>query len=498
MDLLPLGIILLWGDRRRCGAICTLGLGLLAFAPPLYAQRAPQRFRAAAERRLGNLDAPDMPGVAYAIVEQGEVPEVGAMGVKRLGSDEPITPDTPFLLGSISKSFTALAVLQLAEAGQLSLDDPISLHLPAFADGPSGAITIRQLLSHTSGFSTYQGLLPAPEPSPAEGPIARRAARLATMDPAYGPGEVWEYSNANYQVLGRLIEVVSGQPYPRYVETHVLEPIGMDNTFVSDGEIHPAMATGHRPWFGAKRPLEARRTVLGTAPQGGIVSCASDLARYMVMMMNGETDIISARAKVQMMEPASDSSPFYGLGWFLNMEQGTVWHSGSSPGVETLLTLMPAERRGVVVLVNAASGIGFGETAAVRNGITAGALGLEYNGEPSRWMQKATFASLAMLPLLFLLSIAWAWRHRDGLRAKSGPFGIFSLWFPLLTTLGAAWVLLFLIPRLFGMPLQTLRIFQPDLALAMVASAITGVLWALVRLGLAYSGTPSRTSPPAG
>jgi CubicO group peptidase (beta-lactamase class C family) len=475
--------------------LCTLGLGLLAFGPSVDAQSAPQSFRAAAEQRIGSLDAPVMPGIAYAIVERGEVTEVGAMGVKRLGSDEPITPDTPFLLGSISKSFTALAVVQLAEAGKLLLDDPISRHLPEFADRASGAITIRQFLSHTSGFSTFQGLVPGPEPSADEGPIAQRAARLATMDPAHGPDDVWEYSNANYQILGLLIETVGGQPYPSYVETHLLAPMGMDDTFVSDGEIHPAMATGHRPWFGTKRRIEEHRTDLGTAPQGGIVSSASDLARYMLMMMNGKTDIISARGKALMMRPASDPSPFYGLGWFLNLEDGTVWHSGASPGVETLLTMMPTEMRGVVVMVNAASGIGFGETAAVRNGITASALRLDYSGEPSRWGQKATFVSLALLPLVFLLSIVWAWRHRDGLRAKSGPFGTFSLWFPLLTTLGAAWVLLFLIPRLFGMPLVTLRLFQPDLALTMIASAITGVLWALFRLGLAYTGRPSGTSP---
>ncbi|GMV03922.1 MAG: serine hydrolase [Gemmatimonadota bacterium] len=466
----------------------TLGLCLLASVPPLSAQSAREGFQAVAQRRLGDLDAPGMPGVAYAVVEQGEVTEVGATGVKRLGSDEPIAPDTPFLIGSISKSFTALAVMQLAEAGKLSLDDPISRHLPAFADGPADAITIRQLLSHTSGFSTFQGLALGRGPSAEEDPIARRAAQLAAMDPASPPGEAWEYSNANYQVLGRLIEVVSGEPFPGYVEAHILEPIGMDHSFVSDGERHSAMATGHGPWFGTKRPLERGRTDLGTAPQGGIVASASDLARYMLVMMNGETDIVSAGAKAAMMEPAGDASPFYGLGWFLNLEEGTVWHSGASPGFETLLTMMPKEKKGVVVLVNAASGIGFGETAPLRDGLTASALGLDYDGAPSRWGQKATFVSLALLPLVFLLSIAWAWLHRAALRAKSGPFGVFSLWFPLLTTLGAAWVLVFLVPRLFGVPMETLRLFQPDLALAMIATAVTGVLWALFRLGVAYTG----------
>lgn len=473
-----------WGMIPKC--LYALCIGLLVFGPPVRAQS--RDFQSAAEERLVGLDAPEVPGFAYAIVGHGRVMEVGASGVKRLGADEPVTPDTPFLLGSISKSFTALAVMQLAEAGRLSLDDPISRHLPAFAERPSGAITIRQLLSHTSGLSTFQGLLPAPDAPAAAGPIARRAAGAAAMTPAHAPGAVWEYSNANYQILGRLIEVVSGETYPDYVATHILEPMGMDHTFVSDDEVHPEMATGHRPWFGTKRAMAEHPTDLGTAPQGGIVSSARDMARYMLAMMNGESDVLSAAGKARMMEPASEASPFYGLGWFLDLEKGTVWHSGSSPGIETLLTMIPTEERGVVVLVNAGSGIGFGETAPLRDGITAKALGLSYAGAPSRWGQKATFLSLALLPLAFLLSIAWAFRHREGLRAKSGVMGAFSLWFPLVTTLGAAWVLVVLVPRLFGMPLAAFRLFQPDLALAMIASAITGVLWALVRLGIAYTG----------
>ena len=429
-----------------------------------------------------------MPGLAYAVVQQGEVTEIGATGVKRLGSEEPISPDTPFVIGSISKSFTALAVMQLAEAGQLSLDDPISRHLPAFSGSASGAITIRQLLSHTSGFSTFQGLNSPGETGDHADVIAQRAARLAAVSPAYGPGERWEYSNANYQVLGRLIEVISGQSFPDYIQANILQPIGMNHSLVSDGAVHVEMATGHRPWFGSKRPMADARTHLGTAPQGGVVASASDLARYMQVMMNGKSDVISARAKVAMMQPASAESPFYGFGWFLDTEAATVSHSGYSPGVETLLTMVPGERKGVVVLVNASSGIGFGEAAPLLHGITASALGLDSTDYPGRWGQKATFISMVLLPFGFLLSMIWAWRHRKALRAKSGPAGMFSLWFPLFMMLGMAWFLTFLLPRIFHQPMETLRLYQPDFAIALVASAITGVLWALFRLGIALTG----------
>ena len=99
------------------------------------------------------------------------------------------------------------------------------------------------------------------------------------------------------------------------------------------------------------------------------------------------------------------------------------------------------------MLVNGGSGLGFGETAQLVNGITARALGLDYDGEGSRLRQKALFISLVLLPVVYLLSMVWAWRHRVEIRAKSGSvFGRFSLWFPLLTTLAAAWVILYVVP----------------------------------------------------
>ena len=322
--------------------------------------------------------------------------------------------------------------------------------------------------------------------------------RLAAVTPAYAPGEQWEYSNANYEILGRLVEVVSGQEFQAYVATNILEPVGMEHSFVADGEIHESMATGHTPWFGTKRPLPTGVTDRGTAPQGGIVATAGDLARYLLVMMNGRDDVLSAAGKALMMRPAGGASPFYGFGWFVDSGNGSVWHSGSSPGFESLATMVPAEQKGVVVLVNGGSGMGFGETAQLRNGITARALGLDYDGEGSRVFQKATFIGLVLLPIIYLISMAWAWIHRAEIRAKSGVPGLFSLWSPLLTTLVAAWVMLRLVPSLFGAPLGTIRLFQPDLGLVLIAAAVTGVLWAVFRLGVAYTGDPTPPDLPGG
>lgn len=278
------------------------------------------------------------------------------------------------------------------------------------------------------------------------------------------------------------------------VTTRILEPVGMEHSFVADGQVHDSMATGHRPWFGTKRPLAQNNTERATAPKGGIVASAGDLARYLRVMMNGQDDVLSAASKAQLLHPPSAASPIYGFGWFIDSANGTVWHAGSSPGFESLATMVPADQDAVVVLVNGGSGVGFQETTQLRNAVTATALGLDYDGEGPRVWQKALLIAVVALPIGYLLSVLWAWRHRAAIRAKtqSGIAGRFSLWFPLLTTTIAAWVILDLMPRLLGAPLSTITLFQPELGTALTATAATGMLW---DAGWPWP-SPDRPTPP--
>jgi len=432
------------------------------------------------------------PGVAYAVVRDGEIASAGARGVVTLGSDIPVTPDTPFVIGSISKSFAALSVMQLVEAGELDLSAELSRYLDEFAGKPAGAITIRQLLSHTSGYSTSQGNARHPDVTGEKDELARGVDQLAEVAPAYGPNEKWEYSNANYEILGRVIEVVSGQEYQTYVARHILEPVGMDHSFVADGEVHQDMATGHVPWFGTKLPLTGGMTDRATAPQGGVIASASDLALYLNMMLNGQDDVLSAKGKALMLRPASEVSPHYGFGWYVDSDSGVAWHAGISPGVETLATLIPAENKAVIVLVNSGSGMGFGETDQLRIGISDLALGLNSYDPGATWNRQALSVGLLILPVFYLFSMVWAWLRRAKVRAKKSSIsGKFSLWFPLLSTLVAAWILLVMVPNLNGTPLNHWAVFQPDAVLTFVVAAATGVLWAGFRLGVAYAGKSS-------
>ena len=377
--------------------------------------------------------------------------------------------------------------MQLVESGKVDLDTGVGNYLAIFKGRSSGAITLRQLLSHTSGYSTVQGNSSHGGKSHSKDSLSDLVARAAQLDPAYPPGERWEYSNLNYQILGAVIEAVSGQYYSSYVQDNILNPLGMKHSFVSDGRAPGKVAVGHRPWFGGKTPYIMDRTEPSGAPAGGIFASANDLALYLAMMLDGEDDIISAPSKAQMLRPASKASPFYGFGWFVDVEAGSAYHSGLVPGTETLATLLPSTGKGAVVLVNANGGIGFGENLQLRNGITATALGLEYSGEGSRLWPKFTYLMVMSLPFVFLASLVWAWFARERLRAKIGMSGLLSLWFPLVATGVMAGVLIILVPRMFGGSIGTLLLYVPDFAFAMVATAIFGPLWAVFRLFMAYS-----------
>ena len=435
--------------------------------------------------------ASNVPGMSYGHVRDGEVAS-GQAGVLEAGQQAPVANDTLFLIGSISKSFTALGVMQLVEAGEVSLDAPVQTYLSEFEAQSGGEITIRQLLSHTSGYSTYQGNVWQGEPSMEADVLERRAQSLAQTPPAYPRQARWEYSNANYIILGRLIEEVSGQDYAGYVEENILRPAGMADSYVIGGSASGRLAVGHRPWFGGRRAISDDLTGRGSGPQGGVVASARDMATYMALMMNGEDDILSADGKTLMMQPANNISPNYGFGWELNEERGLVFHTGSNPGYEALVTMIPAQRQGAAVLLNANSGTGFGETRNLRFGVSAMLLGLDHQNQPPSNFDRATFLIFMILPVLFVIGIVWAWLKRESIRTKRGWRGYAGIWARVVIGVTIAGAAIFMVPRVVGAPLSAIRVFQPDIALGIMVTAALSLIWAFTRMAIRY--WPKRTT----
>ncbi|MFZ4163783.1 serine hydrolase domain-containing protein [Brevundimonas sp. NPDC058933] len=216
-----------------------------------------------------------VPGAAVALFSQGKVTDVRGLGHAQEGA--PVTPQTPFQLGSVSKSFTALIVLQLADEGLLSLDDPISKHLPSFRTrdkAGSDLITIRHLLNHRSGLSTLDGNRSQSTTYRGPDAMGRASARLSSATLQSTAGKQFAYSNANYTLLAHLIETVDRRSFEEAVEARIFSRLGMRNSFVQTpkpGSSRPAV--GHTQWFGhtVERDFVAGRMMAGP---GGVTRLA--------------------------------------------------------------------------------------------------------------------------------------------------------------------------------------------------------------------------------
>jgi CubicO group peptidase (beta-lactamase class C family) len=194
-----------------------------------------------------------MPGVALGIVEGDQIVHLRGFGRARPGGETP-TRQTPFFIGSLAKSFTALAVMQLVEVGKVDLDAPVQHYLPWFrvADPQASAeMTVRHLLNQTSGLPAWTGDVPLTDFDSNPGAARRQAQALASLELTRPVGSACEYNNTNYNLLGLIIEAASGKTYPGYLQEHILDPLDMAHTYTSRTVARQnGLAMGHRYWFG--------------------------------------------------------------------------------------------------------------------------------------------------------------------------------------------------------------------------------------------------------
>jgi len=215
------------------------------------------------------------------------------------------------------------------------------------------------------------------------------------------------------------------------------------------------------------------------------------MGRYLALVMNGQDDLVTAASKAEMMRPASSVSPGYGLGWEINRGRKIVFHSGASPGCESLATMRPEDRSAFVILTNGGSGFGFDETGYLRRGATALAMGTnEGRGSTTGW--KASFMLLAVFPIIATIGIARSWIGRRRSNALQSRAPAWRAW--LILALGLAFALLFIVPGLFGVDILAVGLFQPGLWLLLFATSATAVAWAGFYLGTHYLPLERETS----
>ncbi|MBI2687365.1 MAG: beta-lactamase family protein [Acidobacteria bacterium] len=301
-----------------------------------------------------------LPGVAVGVVHDQELIWAKGFGVADVAGKVPVTPATKFRMASHSKVFTATAIMQLRDQGKLRLDDPVVKHLPWFTPKPTEAddppITIEDLLTHGSGLAREAGSHWSDDHFPDAAGL-RDAVMTRSV---YSPGVRWKYSNLAFAIAGQIVEKVSGEPFARYMQRHVLGPLGMkDSSF--DEEV-PGIATG----YGRRMPDGSRAVMKfvnarALGPATGLTSTLEDMARFVSLQFRkgpvGGKQILSTAAlrdmhRVRLME--NNWTRGNAIGFAVNREKDRLYvgHGGSYFGYKTHTVMQLDDKVGVIVLTN--------------------------------------------------------------------------------------------------------------------------------------------------
>jgi len=295
-----------------------------------------------------------VPSASIAIVKDGQSTIDAAYGMARLQPPTPATPEMRYSVGSISKQFTAAAVLMLEQEGKLTLNDPVAKFLPGLTR--ANEVTLRMLLSHTSGYEDYwpQDYVMPPM---LEATTAQRILDAWAKKPLdFDPGAKWQYSNTNYVIAGRIVEQVSGEPIFRFLQERIFVPLKMTSVYNSDlARLGDTDAEGYlRYALGPPRPAPKEGPGWLFAA-GELAMTASDLAKWNISMMN--QSLLSPESYKEMFTPVKlndGTDTHYGLGVFIRQiaSHAALEHDGEVSGFVSKNIVFPAERAAITVLTN--------------------------------------------------------------------------------------------------------------------------------------------------
>ncbi len=304
-----------------------------------------------------------VPGIALGIVKDDSIIYLKGYGIAD-DNGRRVSPQTPFLLASATKSFTALGIMQLVEEGKIDLDAPVQKYLPWFrvADVKSSSeITVRHLLNQTSGFSTLDGRKKLADSKMIEDPLEMYIRSLKETQLIASPGEKFEYSNINYGILGLIIQKMSGVSYGNYIQKRILNPLNMQHTYTSISDAREGgVSRGYYPFFGIPVVYDNPGS-RASIPWGGIYSSAEDMTHYLIAHLNQgvylDQEILSPNGMTELHSPGKISN--YAMGWIIsadyhpNIETFTaVWHDGDGPSFHSYVLLVPKKKTGIVLLMN--------------------------------------------------------------------------------------------------------------------------------------------------
>ena len=298
-------------------------------------------------------------GAAVGVVENGKLVYLKTFGLRNVAKNEPVDENTVFEIGSVTKQFTAAAILQLQEAGKLSIDDKLAKYLPDFPH--ASEITLRQLLNQVSGLPDYLEHGDPTKQLASPGGLDAVAAH-ANGPLHFTPGTRWQYSNTNYYVLGKVVEKVSGQSWEAYVRAHIFAPAGMTHSaFVDDEPSLSDYAVGYWTGVHGNGSLEPAPLIhdAWAGGAGAILSTVADMAAWDDALTSGK--IVSPADYALMSTPPTlpnGARDTYGMGLGVDPLDGhrRIWHNGGSLGSFTMNATYPDDHLDIIVFENSSSG----------------------------------------------------------------------------------------------------------------------------------------------
>lgn len=442
------------------------------------------------------MEIANIPGLALGVVYGDQIAYLQGYG-NAAPDGRVVTPQTPFILGSTSKSFTALAVMQLVEAGKIDLDAPITTYLPWFRTRDAAAsaqITVRNLLNQNSGLPTDAGRMGFADNDQSDTALENGIRELAGVQLSQPAGQRYEYANDNYNILGMIIQAVSGSSYEEYIRSAIFVPLQMRHSAAALSDpavVH--LATGYRYWFywpvAFDAPYPRRLT-----PSGFLISSAEDMAHYLTAQLNGgaydNNQILSPQGIATLHTPGARISPSssYGMGWAIEGQPGSteIWHNGDISNFHSNLLLLPDQHIGIVILVNVGGFLwssvndipieGVAEIL-LGNGLTAG------TNPPLAIIPQVVMLAALLIPGLW---IVWSYLsiRRWQERGEPRPHGIRyfrRLYLPLaidLLPVAIAWLIL---PAQFHASMEAVALFAPDAFVVVATLTVLSLGWAIAR-----------------
>jgi CubicO group peptidase (beta-lactamase class C family) len=458
-----------------------------------------------------------IPGLALSIVHDDEVVHLESFG-EADPSGRAVTPQTPFILASVSKSFTALAIMQLSEAGKVDLNAPVKRYVPWFrvADKTSSnKITVRNLLNHTSGLPEDTSFEPMRSNDMSDDALEERVRALSDVQLNHRVGATFEYTDANYDVLGLIVERVAGQSYESYVQERIFAPLDMSHSFTdqTDAQRH-GLATGHRSWFGYPMRFDAPYS-RAAMPSSYLISSAQDMTHYLSAQLNagryGGGSVLSPEGVAAMHRPAvreGDKDIFYGMGWERRSTPSglpVIQHDGTNSNFYADMVLEPEGRWGVVILANVNS---FNLNGGRLQGLSSGVISLLHGQTPpdvpmphhpifaSAMLLVAVVAVLQLLGIVRSVVLLRRWRTQHNRRPRRRRAVALRVGLPLVSNVGWGLFMLIGFPQLLY-PLSPILLIVPDLGYLVVVSGVVALSWGFVRTVLAYFALRQSSTPKA-